>query len=118
MRVKLAKRGYIIICIDAIGFGERSAGGFDNCNQLHLGVNLLGRNLFSYDLFDYMTAVDYLISRKDVDKKRIGCAGVSFGGTSAYMLAAADKRICACITSCAVTSCREYIQRKEESNLL
>ncbi len=113
--VHFAKRGYVTICIDAIGFAERETKGFDNCTCLNLGANLLGRDLFSWDLYDYMTLVDYLSARKDVDKKRIGCAGVSFGGTSAYMLAALDKRISACITSCAVTSFKEYLQEIGDS---
>ena len=108
--VSYALRGYVVVAIDAIGFGERESQGFDNCNLVHTGVNLIGRDLISYHLQDYMTAVDYLVSRGDVDNARIGCAGNSFGGVSAYMLAAADKRISACVASCCTTSYTEFLQ--------
>jgi len=112
--VAYAKRGYVVIAIDALGFGERESPGFDNCQILHTGVNLIGKDLISYHLQDYITAVDYLCSRKDVDSKRIGCAGNSFGGVSAYMLAAVDKRIRACIASCCTTSYTEFLQELED----
>ena len=40
-----------------------------------------------------MRAIDFLITRKEVDKKRIGCMGLSFGGTMTTYLTLLDERI-------------------------
>ena len=43
--------------------------------------------------YDDRTSVDYLLSRKEVDKERIGCCGLSIGGFRSAMLAGTDPRI-------------------------
>ncbi|MFC2076715.1 alpha/beta hydrolase family protein, partial [candidate division KSB1 bacterium] len=45
--------------------------------------------------WDLVAAVDYLVSRPDVDPDRIGCTGVSVGGSETWILAALDRRISA-----------------------
>ena len=48
--------------------------------------------------WDDMRAVDYLMSRPEVDPKRIGCLGLSIGGMRTAHLIAADARIkAACV---------------------
>jgi dienelactone hydrolase len=50
-------------------------------------------------VWDEMRTVDYLISRADVDRARIGCVGLSGGGFRTAMAIAADARInAACVT--------------------
>ena len=50
-------------------------------------------------LNDDARSVDYLCSRKEVDKTRIGCCGLSLGGFRSAVLAASDPRIaCAVVT--------------------
>lgn len=45
-----------------------------------------------------MSAIDYLLTRPEVDGKRIGCAGHSGGGTLTKLTAAMDERVaCAVI---------------------
>lgn len=58
-----------------------------------------GRMLMGERLWDLMRCVDYLESLKEVDKKRIGCAGLSLGGEMAMWLGAMDKRIKATLSS-------------------
>jgi dienelactone hydrolase len=45
--------------------------------------------------WDDMRTVDYLVSRPEVDPKRIGCVGVSLGGYRSLLLAGLDDRIAA-----------------------
>jgi len=48
---------------------------------------------------DDRVSVDYLLTRPEVDPKRIGCAGLSLGGYRAALLAGTDPRIsCAVVT--------------------
>ena len=41
----------------------------------------------------FFKALDYLLSRKDIDSRRVGCTGESGGGTQTYFLAAVDERV-------------------------
>lgn len=58
-----------------------------------------GRLIPGERLRDLMRAVDYLTAMKEVDRTRIGCAGLSLGGEMSMWLAAMDERIAACVSS-------------------
>jgi dienelactone hydrolase len=45
--------------------------------------------------WDDMRTVDYLVTRPEVDPKRIGCVGISMGGYRSFFLAGLDERIAA-----------------------
>src|SRR5262249_8417839 len=65
---------------------------------------LTGECLARYFLWDGIRALDYLLTRKEVDPRRIAVAGNSGGGTHAGMLAAIEPRIATSISSCWFTS--------------
>jgi dienelactone hydrolase len=59
---------------------------------------LLGETLTQHLIWDGMRAIDYLQTRREVDPKRIGCAGHSGGGTLTQFISALDDRIrCAAV---------------------
>jgi hypothetical protein len=58
-----------------------------------------GRLLMGERLWDLMRCVDYLESLPQVDKGRIGCAGLSLGGEMAMWLGAMDERIAATVSA-------------------
>lgn len=100
----LCKRGYVVIGIDNYFNGERrgsgpagrlemQARGSDQEMSL-FKLNLwLGRTLWGMMLRDEQIALDYLVSRPEVDANRIGAQGMSMGSTRAWWLAAIDGRI-------------------------
>jgi len=55
--------------------------------------NTLGLSMFGLQLNNSIKALDYLLSRDDIDPRRVGCTGESGGGTQTYFLAAADDRV-------------------------
>lgn len=57
------------------------------------------RTLMGERLWDLMRCVDYLESLKEVNKSKIGCAGLSLGGEMAMWLGAMDPRIQATVSS-------------------
>jgi len=63
------------------------------------GVHEEGRILMGERLWDLMRCVDYLESLPQVDRSRIGCAGLSLGGEMVMWLAAMDERIAAAVTA-------------------
>ena len=100
-----ALRGYFVIAPDWREFGERAdrqewiRAGRDRCNVAGLAVEYFGVHLLGLDVWDGMRGIDYLQSRSEVDPKRIGCLGLSFGGTMTTYLTAFDDRIrVACIS--------------------
>ena len=56
-------------------------------------ANTLGLSLFGLQLNNSIKALDYLLSRRDIDPRRVGCTGESGGGTQTYFLAALDDRV-------------------------
>jgi dienelactone hydrolase len=113
---RLARRGYVVLCWDPVGQGERSqfwdeARGRSRYNLIcgeHavLGnlATLAGTSLVRYMVWDGMRALDALLARDDVDGGRIAVTGTSGGGFQATWLGALDTRIGAVLPSCFPTA--------------
>lgn len=82
-------RGYVVITIDSPNQGERR--GKDK-----KGTDVLGQAsteaIFHY-CGDYSRAVDFLVTRPEVDKDRIGYVGISWGAITGIIYCAYDPRI-------------------------
>ena len=111
-----ASKGYVALAWDPAGQGERSQF-FDpelrrsrltaaTREHTMLGVQCLvtGDNIARYTIFDGIRALDYLLSRKEVDPKRVGVTGNSGGGTLSTYLAVIDDRLQVAAPSCYITS--------------
>jgi hypothetical protein len=61
-------------------------------------------------IWDGIRAVDYLLSRKEVDPERIGITGRSGGGTQSAYIAAMDDRIYAAAPECYITNFTRLLQ--------
>ena len=55
-----------------------------------------------------MCVLDFLLTQKEVDPARIGCMGLSFGGTMTTYISALDERIKAADIICYLTTTRHY----------
>ena len=110
---QMAKRGYITICPDFRPFGERVAytepyPNRDKCNVYFIKGLLLGQVLLARNIHDGMCVLDFLLTQKEVDPERIGCMGLSFGGTMTTYISALDERIKAADIICYLTTTRHY----------
>lgn len=101
----LARAGYCVLAIDSWCFGERLA---DEMAIAKLFL-LEGRSLWGMMLADEMAALNYLETRREVDRKRIGGFGFSMGATKIWWLAALDSRIQVAVVACGLTSMRSLI---------
>jgi hypothetical protein len=113
---RLVQRGYVVICWDAVGQGERSQfwdarAGKSRYNLICAEHAVLGNlaylantNLARWEIWDGMRALDYLLTRPEVDPRRINITGSSGGGFQAAHIAALDSRIKAAAPSCYVTA--------------
>jgi cephalosporin-C deacetylase-like acetyl esterase len=112
--ILLATHGFVALCYDPIGQGERiqtfdadgkmPVWGTTEHTLIDIGAQLVGRCAAHYRIWDGIRSIDYLISRPEVDANRIGCTGNSGGGTMTSYLMAADERICAAAPSCYLTT--------------
>lgn len=113
--IVIVKGGCAVFCYDPIGQGERKqlfdkdGKPYDSTVQ-HTLINqtshLLGSNVAQTMIWDGMRAIDYLQSRSDIIADRIGCTGISGGGTNTSYLMALDDRITAAAPGCYLTGFR------------
>ena len=68
----------------------------------------MGINLLTLNIWDGMRTIDYLLTRKEVDRDRIGCLGLSFGGTMTTYITVMDERIKAADIICYLTTTKHY----------
>lgn len=113
---RLAARGYVVINWDPVGQGERSQ--FWDASARKSRYNLIcgehavlgnlaylaGANLARWEVWDGMRALDYLLTRSDVDSARISITGTSGGGLQAALIAALDPRIRVAAPSCYISA--------------
>jgi len=98
----LARRGYVVLAMDARGWGERAhreSPGKDRCDLAFFKGMMIGLNPLRCNLWDAMRCVDLLASLAQVETERIGAIGLSQGGTHTLFLSALDERIRACVVS-------------------
>ena len=138
---ELARRGYVVLVHDTFTFGSRRMRLADLPGNIRNNLveanpeaedeierynqfagnheHVIAKSLFSAGMswpgvfvFDDQRALDYLVSRPDVDATRIGCGGLSGGGLRTVMLTGADERIrCSCCVGM-MTTWRDYLLNK------
>ena len=113
---RLVQRGYVVLSWDPVGQGERSQfwdarAGKSRYNLIcaeHAVLGnlayLAGTNLARWEIWDGIRAVDYLLTRPEVDAERISITGTSGGGFQAAHIAALDPRIKVAAPSCYITA--------------
>ncbi len=120
----LAKKGFIVLAVDPFGQGERwqyfdpetgeSKIGGPTREHSYSGAQcfISGSSAAKYMIWDGIRAVDYLLTRKEVDPKRIGITGRSGGGTQSSYIAAFDERIYAAAPECYLTGFKRLIESR------
>ena len=119
----LARMGYVALVFDPLGQGERlqyldasrkSRAGGTVGEHLLAGNQqaLVGEFLGTWRTWDGIRALDYLLSRPEVDPKHVGVTGTSGGGTMTTWLCALDSRWTMAAPSCFVTTFRRNVENE------
>ena len=115
----LASEGFVVLTIDPPGQGERfmywdqdlgttvMKGTTTEHTLPGIQCLLTGANAATYFVWDMIRAIDYIISRPEVDSKRVAVTGNSGGGMATAYIAAMDTRLAAAVPSCYLTSWRK-----------
>ncbi len=119
----LARLGYVVLIFDPLGQGERlqyvDAGlqstygaGVDEHLQAGNQLVLVGESLAAWRAWDGIRALDYLLTRPEVDPARIGITGNSGGGTDTTWLCGADLRWAMAAPQCFITTFRRNLENE------
>lgn len=120
----LARQGYVVLIFDPIGQGERIQYLDDDHSKSTVGVgvgeHLLGGNqqfligdfFGSWRAWDGIRALDYLLTRPEVDPNHVGITGNSGGGTMTMWLSGIEPRWTMSAPSCAVTTFRRNFENE------
>lgn len=138
---EIAKRGYVVLVSDAFPFASRRVMMQDVPGQQRQGLtdnnpeapenikayndwasqheHVIAKSLFSAGLTwpgvflaEDIKALDILSAREDVDKERIGCAGLSGGGMRTVFTGGFDSRIKCAVCVGFMTTWRDFILNK------
>jgi cephalosporin-C deacetylase-like acetyl esterase len=120
----LVKKGIIVFAIDPPGQGEHvqfydpelkfSLAGYSVLEHCYFANQcfLSGFSCAKYFIWDGIRAIDYLLTRKEVDPERIGVTGFSGGGTITSYLGAYDDRVKVAVPCSWATACRRQLETK------
>lgn len=124
--IDFALNGIVALIYDPISQGERvqyydeelGKSRVGSCttehSQIHNQCVLSGNAFAKYRIWDGMRCLDYLETRAEVDRDRLGCTGCSGGGTLTAYLSALDERIKVSMPVCYITS----LQARQESDMV
>jgi len=88
--LELARAGFVTLTMELRGFGKLGALGH---LQIDAAARLIGRTWYGLVVQDGMRAVDYLLTRPEVDPGRIGATGIGAGGALTMYTSALDDRV-------------------------
>ncbi|MEX2514327.1 MAG: alpha/beta hydrolase family protein [Cyclobacteriaceae bacterium] len=118
----LVSHGYAVMAIDSYFNGERKGTGpagkkemqqrADQENSLFKANLWFGRSLWGMQLRDEQIALDYLMTRPEIDAEKIGVEGMSMGSTRAWWLAALDERVKTVVGIACFTRYKELIEQR------
>jgi dienelactone hydrolase len=119
----LARQGYVAMIFDPIGQGERlqyvdanlkPKRGIGVSEHLYAGNQqfLVGEFFGAWRAWDGVRALDYLLSREEVDPNHVGITGNSGGGTMTTWLCGVEPRWTMAAPSCFVTTFRRNLENE------
>lgn len=114
--VQVAEAGVAAVAIEPMGFGCRrdplnAQRGLaqKGCEPIAGGALMLGQTLVGWRVWDIMRTIDYIATRPDLDAARVGCMGISGGGTATLFATALEPRLRVAMVSGYLNTFRDSI---------
>ncbi len=114
--LQAVEHGMAAVAIEPMAFGcrrdARTAAkglGTSACQPVAGAALLLGETMIGWRVYDVMRLIDWIGTRPELDSKRVGCMGISGGGTCTLFASALDLRIRAAMVSGYLNTFRDSI---------
>jgi dienelactone hydrolase len=114
--IQVAEAGMAALAIEPMGFGCRrdpinARIGLSRkaCDPVAGGALMVGETMIGWRVWDVMRTLDYIATRAELDQTRIGCMGISGGGTVTLFSTALDPRIRVALVSGYLNTFRDSV---------
>ncbi|MET9505675.1 alpha/beta hydrolase family protein [Streptomyces sp. NPDC006622] len=106
---ELARRGYVVLVADALGWGDRGPLAYDQQQALASTFHHLGSSLAGLMAREDARAAGFLARLERVDRRRIAAVGFSMGAFRAWQAAALTDDVAAAAAVCWMTGLKEMM---------
>ena len=107
-----ATHGYACLVIDTLQLGEIPGIHHGTYRENRWWWHSTGYTPAGVECWNGTRAIDYLISRPDVDPDKIAVTGISGGGAATFWIAAADERVKVCVPVSGMSDLESYVVDK------
>jgi len=114
--IQTVEHGMAAVAIEPLGFGcrrdpaaKKKGLGTSSCQPAAGAALLFGETMIAWRVWDVMRTIDWIETRKDLDARRVGCMGISGGGTCTVFATALEPRIRAALVSGYLNTFRDSI---------
>lgn len=107
-----ASNGYVCLIVDTLQLGEVAGKHHGTYNLNRFWWHDRGYTPAGVECWNGIRAIDYLCSRKDVDRDMIGVTGISGGGATTVWIAAADDRVKVAVPVSGMSDLESYVTNK------
>jgi dienelactone hydrolase len=114
--IQVAEQGLAAVAIEPMAFGcrrgtqaKKEGLGHSSCQPVAGAALLLGQTMIGWRVFDVMRTIDWIETRQELDASRVGCMGISGGGTCTTFSAALEPRIKSAMISGYLNTFRDSI---------
>ncbi len=114
--IQAADQGLAVVAIEPMAFGHRRSQAIaakgpkeTACQPTAGSALLLGETMIGWRVWDVIRCIDWIGTLPELDSERIGCMGISGGGTCTLFSAALDPRIKAAFVSGYLNTFRDSI---------
>jgi dienelactone hydrolase len=104
-----ARNGYVCLVIDSLELGEIEGHHHGTYSEGMWWWNSRGYTPAGVETWNAMRALDYLVSRPEVDASRIGVTGRSGGGAYSWFVSALDDRVKVAAPAAGLTDLQNYV---------
>jgi len=110
--VWFANHGYVCLIIDTLQLGEIAGIHHGTYNKDRWWWQSAGYTPAGVECWNGVRALDYLVSRSDVDPEKLAVTGISGGGAATFWIAAADDRVKVCVPVSGMSDLQSYVDDK------
>ena len=107
-----ATHGYVCLMIDTLQLGEIAGTHHGTHNKQRWWWQSAGYTPAGVECWNGVRALDYLVSRPDVDAEKLAVTGRSGGGAASFWIAAADDRVKVCVPVSGMADLQCYVDDK------